>query len=70
MLLSSRLLLRNLKLTISLSQNSKALLANMAAFYAMYHGPSGLSDIASRVHVHTYFIGSLPLLVPEVNPCC
>jgi glycine dehydrogenase len=29
---------------------SQALLANMAAFYAVYHGPQGLRRIAERVH--------------------
>jgi glycine dehydrogenase len=29
---------------------SQALLANMAAFYAVYHGPQGLRTIAERVH--------------------
>ncbi len=29
---------------------AQALLANIAAFYAVYHGPSGLTAIASRVH--------------------
>lgn len=29
---------------------AQALLANMAASYAIYHGPQGLKDIASRVH--------------------
>ena len=29
---------------------SQALLANMAGFYAMYHGPDGLQGIAERVH--------------------
>jgi glycine dehydrogenase len=29
---------------------AQALLANMAAFYAVFHGPDGLQDIASRVH--------------------
>ena len=29
---------------------AQALLANMAAAYAIYHGPKGLSDIAGRVH--------------------
>ncbi|MAY41621.1 MAG: glycine dehydrogenase (aminomethyl-transferring) [Oceanospirillaceae bacterium] len=29
---------------------SQALLANMAAFYAVYHGPQGLKTIAERVH--------------------
>jgi len=30
---------------------AQALLANMAAMYAVYHGPKGLTDIASRVNV-------------------
>ena len=29
---------------------AQVLLANMSAFYAMWHGPSGLRDIAERVH--------------------
>lgn len=29
---------------------AQALLANMAAFYGVYHGPDGLKDIAARVH--------------------
>ena len=29
---------------------SQALLANVAALYAMYHGPSGLKSIATRIH--------------------
>jgi glycine dehydrogenase len=29
---------------------AQALLANIAAFYAVYHGPKGLTAIASRVH--------------------
>ncbi|MBA3684818.1 MAG: aminomethyl-transferring glycine dehydrogenase, partial [Planctomycetes bacterium] len=29
---------------------AQALLANMAAFYAVYHGPDGLRSIAKRVH--------------------
>lgn len=29
---------------------AQVLLANMAAMYAVYHGPQGLKDIASRVH--------------------
>jgi glycine dehydrogenase len=28
----------------------QALLANMAGFYAVYHGPEGLKKIASTVH--------------------
>jgi glycine dehydrogenase len=30
---------------------AQALLANMAAFYAVYHGPAGLKTIATRVHL-------------------
>lgn len=30
---------------------AQALLANMAAFYAVYHGPEGLKTIARRVHL-------------------
>jgi glycine dehydrogenase len=29
---------------------AQALLANMAAFYAVYHGPEGLKEIATRIH--------------------
>src|SRR6266545_7676061 len=29
---------------------AQALLANIAAFYAVYHGPDGLTTIATRVH--------------------
>lgn len=29
---------------------AQALLANMAAFYGVYHGPAGLKDIAGRIH--------------------
>ena len=29
---------------------AQALLANMAAFYAVYHGPEGLKQIANRIH--------------------
>jgi glycine dehydrogenase len=32
---------------------AQALLANMAAFYAVYHGPAGLTSIAARVHEQT-----------------
>ncbi len=31
---------------------AQALLANMAAMYAVYHGPDGLREIAQRVHEH------------------
>lgn len=29
---------------------AQALLANMSAMYAVYHGPHGLKDIATRIH--------------------
>ena len=32
---------------------SQALLANISAMYAIYHGPQGLRDIACRVHRST-----------------
>jgi glycine dehydrogenase len=32
---------------------AQALLANMAAMYAVYHGPKGLKEIALRVHSYT-----------------
>jgi glycine dehydrogenase len=32
---------------------AQALLANIAAMYAVYHGPSGLKQIANRVHSMT-----------------
>jgi glycine dehydrogenase len=32
---------------------AQVLLANMASMYAVYHGPSGLKDIASRIHALT-----------------
>ncbi|KAJ7110038.1 glycine dehydrogenase-like protein [Mycena epipterygia] len=32
---------------------SQALLANMAAMYAVYHGPTGLKQIAGKVHAFT-----------------
>jgi glycine cleavage system P protein (glycine dehydrogenase) len=31
---------------------AQALLANMAGFYAAYHGPAGLTAIAQRIHEH------------------
>ncbi len=30
---------------------AQALLANMAAMYAVYHGPAGLKDIATRISI-------------------
>ena len=35
---------------------AQALLANMSAMYAVYHGPQGLSDIAERVHKATLLL--------------
>src|SRR4030095_12263914 len=32
---------------------AQALLAHMAALYAVYHGPEGLKDIGTRVHGQT-----------------
>ncbi len=32
---------------------AQALLANIAGFYGIYHGPEGLRDIAMRIHLHT-----------------
>eukprot|EP00842_Homolaphlyctis_polyrhiza_P001239 jgi/Hompol1/2115/HPOL_005855-RA len=37
---------------------AQALLANMAAMYAVYHGPKGLRDIAQRVHNLTAVLAS------------
>ncbi|KAI0962018.1 hypothetical protein AcV7_000958 [Taiwanofungus camphoratus] len=37
---------------------SQALLANMAAMYAVYHGPDGLQRIAHKVHVLTQTVKS------------
>jgi len=35
---------------------AQALLANMAGFYAVYHGPQGLKNIASRIHAYAGFL--------------
>ncbi len=37
---------------------AQALLANMAAMYAVYHGPDGLTDIARRVHALTQMLAA------------
>ena len=37
---------------------AQALLANMAAFYCVYHGPARLQTIASRVHALTQLLAS------------
>ncbi|MCE6984807.1 hypothetical protein EI534_47140, partial [Pseudomonas frederiksbergensis] len=34
------------------------LLANIAAFYAVYHGPEGLQRIAQRVHALTFVLAA------------
>jgi len=35
---------------------AQALLASMSGFYAVYHGPQGLKNIASRIHSYTGFL--------------
>jgi len=35
---------------------AQALLATMASFYAIYHGPDGLTEIAKKVHTQTGFL--------------
>jgi len=37
---------------------AQALLANMSAMYAVYHGPHGLKDIATRVHEATLLLAA------------
>jgi glycine dehydrogenase len=37
---------------------AQALLANLAAFYAIYHGPEGLTAIARRIHALTGLLAS------------
>ena len=52
---------------------AQALLANMAAMYAVYHGPAGLKAIAARVHAMTRLLGdmlSMFLSVKQRNPQC
>ena len=48
---------------------AQALLANMAAMYAVYHGPSGLRAIAERVHIFTRVLEAqlLKLGVTQLN---
>jgi len=38
---------------------AQALLANMASFYAVYHGPKGLKHIATRVHTYTQVLAQM-----------
>ncbi|KAK9461202.1 glycine cleavage system P-protein-domain-containing protein [Lipomyces oligophaga] len=49
---------------------AQALLANMAAMYAIYHGPTGLQNIANRVHSLTSILASvlIKLGFPVINP--
>ncbi|KAJ2035691.1 glycine decarboxylase subunit P [Coemansia sp. RSA 922] len=37
---------------------AQALLANMAAMYAVYHGPTGIKNIANRIHRFTQILAS------------
>ena len=49
---------------------AQALLANIAAFYAVYHGPKGLQRIAARVHTHAVQLDRelAQLGIRQVNP--
>ena len=49
---------------------AQALLASMAGFYAVYHGPEGLRDIANRIHAYaTFLAGELEALgYTQLNP--
>lgn len=38
---------------------AQALLANMASFYAVYHGPKGLKNIATRIHIYTQVLANI-----------
>jgi len=38
---------------------AQALLANIASFYAVYHGPKGLKHIATRVHTYTQLLAQM-----------
>jgi glycine dehydrogenase len=51
---------------------AQALLANMAAFYAVYHGPGGLRAIAARVHDQTVRLARAlePLGWRQTNIAC
>ena len=50
---------------------AEALLANTAAFYALYHGPDGLKKIASNVHAHACVLAKgLDSLGYEVDTTC
>ena len=49
---------------------AQALLANMAGFYAVYHGPAGLTRMARRVHAHARLLERelAGRGVPQLNP--
>jgi glycine dehydrogenase len=49
---------------------AQALLANIAGFYAVYHGPAGLTAIARRVHAHARNLerGLAALGIRQGNP--
>ena len=44
---------------------AQALLANMAAMYAVYHGPHGLKDIASRIHGYARLLTKICSMSPH-----
>ncbi|KAM7185628.1 Glycine cleavage system P domain containing protein [Rhypophila sp. PSN 637] len=47
---------------------AQALLANMAAFYAVYHGPDGLRAIADRVHKAARVVQALADMYMPTSP--
>jgi glycine dehydrogenase len=51
---------------------AQALLANIAAMYAVYHGPAGLTAIANRVHRHTRLLAACVAKLGHtvLNPAC
>lgn len=54
---------------------AQALLANMSAMFAVYHGPQGLKDIASKIHnytlvsIHVYSIKAIKVIRYLVDSC-
>lgn len=46
-----------------LTSDSQALLANMAAMFALYHGPQGLKHIAERTHNATLILAEGKILL-------
>ncbi|KAI9460530.1 glycine dehydrogenase [Lactarius psammicola] len=73
-----RLALQNVRKATSNICTSQALLANMAAMYAVYHGPEGLRRISNKVHeiverfgyraIHQHFFDTLMLDVTGAVP--